>query len=309
MNLVLLAGMPRSGTTAVGRMLALAKGARCLHEPFNYHVGLKQIERYFEIPGTKSFSTAQLDEILNNVEALNLQFKRGLFPEEKGWRLWLKSVAGGRAVNSYRACRFDPTLKTIIIKDPLASFTADHLAQKRGIEVLVMIRNPWAVAGSFKRMDWAFDIPGIVARLQEIGLDYSALLPNLSDPDSHPSVSNAAVLWNILYATFRQWQQHSERIHLFNLEDIVTDPILTYTQMYRLAGLELDSHVVSQIEREYGRKSERTQPREKQAHDRDRNLQSVNQYWTTYLTESEVALVERINRDIWEDCLQTQAVA
>ncbi len=42
---------PRSGTIAVGRMLSFGRGVCALPEPFNYHVGLREMERYFEIPG------------------------------------------------------------------------------------------------------------------------------------------------------------------------------------------------------------------------------------------------------------------
>ena len=43
-QLVLVTGSPRSGTTAVGQMLALGRGVGTLHEPFNRLVGLKEIE-------------------------------------------------------------------------------------------------------------------------------------------------------------------------------------------------------------------------------------------------------------------------
>ena len=57
-RLILVTGVPRSGTTAVGQMLSLAAGAGALHEPFNYHSGLRHIANYFEIPGTVAFGLA-----------------------------------------------------------------------------------------------------------------------------------------------------------------------------------------------------------------------------------------------------------
>ena len=50
-RLVLVTGTPRSGTTAVGSILAAAPGARELYEPFNRHVGMVEVDVDFPVVG------------------------------------------------------------------------------------------------------------------------------------------------------------------------------------------------------------------------------------------------------------------
>ena len=50
-DLILVTGMPRSGTTAVGEVLSTAAGTAVLHEPLNYLVGLSDVPHYFAFPG------------------------------------------------------------------------------------------------------------------------------------------------------------------------------------------------------------------------------------------------------------------
>ncbi|MDZ7362312.1 MAG: sulfotransferase [candidate division KSB1 bacterium] len=299
-RLILVTGVPRSGTTAVGQMLALAPDAGALHEPFNYHSGLKNIEHYFEIPGSHSFSLARLDETIVQIKNLELAFKPGIFPSDKGLRRAVKYVIGARPLNSYRRLRLQPNLRTIIWKDPLACFTADHAAKQHEVKVLVTLRNPWAVAGSFKRMEWAFDLSDLAARLQQIGVDFCRELAGV-DETIHASVANAALLWRMIYSTLACWAQVNTRIRFLNLDDVVGDPVATYKKLYQLLALDWNGRIAAKIATYYRSESERSVPKEKKAHDSGRNLAEVNTYWRGYLTEAEKDFVGKLTKEPWSE--------
>jgi hypothetical protein len=299
-RLILVTGVPRSGTTAVGQMLALAPDAGALHEPFNYHSGLKQIEHYFEIPGAHSFSAARLDETIARIKKLRLAFKPGIFPSDTGLRRAVKYVIGARPLNSYRRLRLHPNLRTIIWKDPLACFAANHAAKQHEVKVLVTLRNPWAVAGSFKRMEWAFDLPDLAARLKQIGFDFGRELAGL-DRTIHASVANAALLWRMIYSTLARWAEANPRIHLLNLDDVVGDPVTTYSKLYQLLALDWSARIAAKIATHYRGESDRSVPKEKKAHDSGRNVAEVNKYWRGYLTEAEKDFVGKLTKERWSE--------
>lgn len=299
-RLILVTGMPRSGTTAVGRMLSLARGTCTLHEPFNYHVGLKEIDCYFEIPGAGTFSRQKLDHCVDRMRALDLSYKPGVFPGEGRWRRAAKRVVGGRAINSYRRCRLTPSLRTIIWKDPCACFTADIVTAAHGAEVVVTLRNPWAVAASFKRLDWGFDLDDISERFQVLGLDCPVRrMPAWSRRDE--SAINAAILWHLVYATLGRWAEGNEHIRLLDLDEVIEAPDQTYAKLYSLLDLAWDDRVAARIAARYATTSERRMPKEGKPHDMRRDLSTINRYWTDLLDSDEQALVGDVAGQLWQD--------
>lgn len=297
-RLILVTGAPRSGTTAVGRMLGLGKGVGTLHEPFNLLVGLREIEHYFEIPGTGGCSTEKFDACIQQMRGLRLRFKPGVFPRERGVRRWLKYWFGGRAHNSYRLCRLQPGLHTLIWKDPFAALAADRIAARHDIDVVVTLRNPWAVAASFKRMGWAFDLDDLHARLRECG----GVLP--AHPAAwglrHTPVANAALLWHVIYAPLLEWSRDNSRFVLLSLDQVVAAPVESYSKVYARLGLAWNDDIAERIKSNYTSASGEEQPQGQRAHDQRRDLGAVNTYWKGLLDEDERALVSEINASLWD---------
>jgi hypothetical protein len=300
-RLILVTGVPRSGTTAVGQMLSLAAGAGALHEPFNYHSGLQQIAHYFAIPGTAFFSIAQFDQVVAQIKNLELDFKPGIFPSDKGLRRAMKYVVGARPLNSYRRLRLSPNLRTVIWKDPLACFAANHAAQRHEVEVLVTLRNPWAVAGSFKRMEWAFDLVDLTTRLKQAGADFVPTCEARLDKNLHDPATNGTWLWRLVYSTLAQWAQANPRIHFVNLDDVVENPAATYAKLYKLLALAWNDHLAAKIAKYYQNESQRSTPKSKRAHDAGRNIADVNKYWRGYLAESEKEFVNEVAGAQWSE--------
>jgi len=301
LRILLVTGTPRSGTTAVGKMLSLGRGVCSLHEPFNYHAGLWEIERYFEIPGTGSFSQGKLDLCIQRIRSLDLGFKPGLFPEDQGLKKMLKKIVGSRARNSYRKCRVLPALSTIIWKDPFACFTADYISKAHGVDILVSVRNPWAVAASFKRMQWHFDLKDIAQRLRSVGLDFGFELHQLQNRRLNSAVISGIFLWQAVYSTVFDWSRSNERIIFVNVENIVTEPVETYSRLYDLLDLPWGDRVAARIGRSYRMGGGRDIPKGKRAHDRYRNIRAINVYWKHILDERERKAVGCATAKLWDD--------
>ena len=298
-RLVLVTGAPRSGTTAVGEMLALNRNVCTLHEPFNYLVGLRDIDRYFQIPGSDECSAQRIADYVEDFVNLRLRFKPGLFPREKGIRRAIKHVIGGRAVNSYRRCKMTPFLETILWKDPFACFAARELADRHNVEVLFTVRNPYAVAASFKRMAWGFDLDDIFRRLDSAGVFSLSDIADDVWARRSESAINGALLWLAIYSNLPAWQHHNSRIRSVNLDDLVTQPLATYQALYSKLGLTWNERVARRIGRAYDSRSSSEQPAELKAHDRQRDLTRINHYWQTILNDNERQVIERIATPLW----------
>jgi hypothetical protein len=301
-RIILVTGIPRSGTTAVGRVLSLGYRVGVLHEPFNEHVGLTKIERYFEFLDDSSLDLKKLDSCVRSIRALKLEYKGGVFPNETGIRKTLKFIISGRAINSYRLCRWNPFLNTIVWKDPFAGLVADYLSRAHDIDVLVTARSPWAVAASFKRMGWGFDLNDMVQRKKVCSAP--SLDCHLNTPDRSDSVPNSTMLWNLIYYSLLDWSRSNQRIHFVNLNDIILNPIETYERAYSALGLPWSASIRSKIRRAYSKRSGRNKPKEKKAHDANRDVRMINTYWQDILTEKEFKMAYEVNHELWEEMLK-----
>ena len=301
-RIVLVTGCPRSGTTAVGANMALAPGARYLYEPFNYDAGMTVITRFFEVPGTESLSMESFDRCVDNIRALRLRLKPGLFKEDRGLRRWVKSVIGGRNRLTYLACRLDWRLQTLIWKDPIAVFAAKAAAERHGIPVLVTTRAPVAVAASLKRMGWAYRLADLNRRLSSLGLGGDAIVAKYEDQLEHPAI-NGAILWRLAYANVLAWSRESPLIRLVDVQDVIDQPIATYRGLFGLHGLRWSAAVETRLARRYGKKSnaDAAPPAElpQRAHVTKRDLSKINVYGKKLLTEDEIAAVNDIAGDLW----------
>jgi hypothetical protein len=309
-RLILVTGTPRCGSTAVGRYLSLGTGVRPLYEPFNFYAGMIEVNQYFEIPGTQSFSYAQMDDCVAKLQSLNLNLKPGIFPKNKGWSRLLKSILGGRSKLYYRLCKLDPYLHTVIWKDPLACFTADYVSKHYPIDVIVPYRNPWAVASSFKRLNWSFNLEDIQSRLQEVGLDLNTSTKKTLNV--HPSVMNGSLLWHAIHLILTRWKQQNQKILFVNLDKIIEAPLLTYRMIYDVLSLSYSVSIENKIKRSYGKIFMRSQPQTNRPHDWNRNIQDINQYWAHSLTQPEIEYVHHLNNDLWQklqpECI-TQSIS
>jgi hypothetical protein len=299
-RLLLVTGCPRSGTTAVGRFLSLGWRTGTLHEPFNRITGLKQVEHYFAVPGAAGLTEQKLATWVHDLSALRLAFKREPYPGERGLRRLVKRLLGSRPAHSHRLCRANPLLDTIVWKDPFACFAARFLVTRLELPVLVTLRDPFAVAASFKRMGWAFDLDEIRTRQRTLGAGCA--------PESSPAweerarpVANAALLWQLIYSTLGAWMAEGVPLVMVDLDVLVARPVETYRALYERFGLAWSARTAARIERAYGRPGQRAQPRAGRAHDAGRALASVNRYWQGVLDPTEVDIVRSVTGALWEE--------
>jgi hypothetical protein len=153
---ILVTGMPRSGTTWVGRMLTASGEVGYINEPLNRSAS----------PGTFRISvdhwypyvTAENEErLLPRLEEA-LHFKYHLARELKQCRTrtdlhhTLKTWAG-----FVRSRKRRP-----LVKEPHAVFSVDWFTRRLGSDVVVTVRQPLAVVSSWKRLDWSFDFADLL---------------------------------------------------------------------------------------------------------------------------------------------------
>ena len=209
-----------------------------------------------------------------------------------------------------RIARVAPGLRTVVWKDPFAVHVAGHVAG-HGVPVLATVRNPWAVAASFKRLGWGFDVAELVGRLsaggRPVGVDARDLgdagdLDDLDDP-----VVNAAVHWRLAHESLLA---AGPGVHLVDLDAVIASPEQSFRRLYGLAGLTWTDRVTSAVAATYDAAAAGVSaaPAVDRAHVKERDVSAVNSYWTDLLDDDEVGRVDALCGGTWASVQQRFAV-
>lgn len=153
MNRVLVTGLPRSGTTFLGRVLSMPLSVAYVHEPLNVQCGLPGATESF-VSLNEPEHAALADEMAAMLE-LRGTLRGSVFPDDSFLRRAAKRAVGGRGPVYLRLARLPPRPQHLVIKDPFAIYSIDWFSE-RGCQTITMIRHPAALVGSFRRLGWSF---------------------------------------------------------------------------------------------------------------------------------------------------------
>ena len=242
---ILVTGSNRSGTTWVGEMLSHAGSLHQVYEPFN--PGLWPRWTATPIPHRNLYLCAEnegpwveeISDVLARRRALRAQVGDVRSPRDAG-RL---ARDAGRSVA--RHAQRGQTL----LKDPIAVFSTPWLADRFGLSVVAMIRNPAAFASSIKRLEWRFDFRN--------WLDQELLMRDLLHPFEdeikamvdHPAdlVDQAILLWRVHYAVIDRFRAEHPEWHFVRMEDLAADPVAGFRDLYGRLGLDFHADAEARI--------------------------------------------------------------
>jgi hypothetical protein len=275
-------------------MLALAPGVAYIHEPFNPRtsagISPAPFDRYFTVV------TAENEErYLPGLER-TLAFRYD-FGSQLGSQHAPRDLA--RAGRDF-ARSLPPRLSGArpLVKDPIALLSAEWLADRFGMEVVVLVRHPAAFAASLKRLGWSHDFGSFVVdgRLPEAVRKYEA---EIREQSQRPGdvFAQASLLWRILYGAVEGYRaRHPEWTYLRH-EDASADPLGTFELLYSKLGLELAPRARREIERATSASDNPAELRS--PHDVKLASAASLGRWRTHLTPGEIESLRESTRDVW----------
>ena len=283
-KLIIITGIPRSGTTIIGEVLGQVKGTDYIYEPFNQITGLKEVNEYFEIH-SKTKSVDLTTSFTDDLYKLKLKFKKNFYPEDTALKKIIKKLGFTRNNISYLRCKFLTRPEKLIVKDPFLYFLKDYFDEN--IKIIVTERTTEQIAASFKRMNWSFNVNKINEKLKSTGKNF---ISDIHTFDSSNSAINGALLDKLAKINRRT----SPNIYYVSMNDLIDDFTEGYRKIFSFIGLDFDNEISEYILK---RNSEKASVySNNKAHSRKRNVKSLNSYWKKILNEEEVSVIERIKR-------------
>ena len=235
---ILVTGSHRSGTTWTGRMLAVAPGVGYVPEPFSprrwpgwsrrpiphwyVHVSRENEDDYLPLVEDALAFRYPARSVLR-VRSARQAFQ---VAEEAPWALW----------NRLRDAR-------ALVKDPIALMSAEWLADRFGMEVVVMIRHPAAFAGSLLRLDWPrFDFRNWAEQplfLRDLAGPHEDAIRSF-DPERQDVLEEAILLWNVIHHVIRGYRERNPDWIFVRHEDLAEEPVKGFHDLFERLDLEWD---------------------------------------------------------------------
>ena len=286
---ILVTGAHRSGTTWVGKMLALAPGVGYVHEPFNPRFSAGRFDRYFTVVTRENEAryASELEHVLTFRYELGPRLRRRHRP---------KDVA--RTFRDFgRTQRVRRRHPRPLMKDPIALLSAEWLAQRFDMDVVVLIRHPAAFASSLKRLGWRHSFANFLddGRVPEVIEPYEEeIRAQAREPGD--LLSQAALLWRLLYNAVASFRERHEDWVFLRHEDVSLEPSGSFERLYERLGLELTETARAEIERASasGNPSALATP-----HAVELDSAASLGRWRDELTPQEIETLRERTRDVW----------
>jgi hypothetical protein len=293
---ILLTGSHRSGSTWIGKMIAESSSIVYIREPFNVShppgVGINSAEfsywYTYIYQGNEDCFYSPIKETLN--------FSYGLTKELKAKEA---KKALSKILKEFLAFRKNKLLgKRPLLKDPIALFSAEWLASKFDMNVVVLIRHPAAFASSLKQKNWSFPFSDFLKQTQLIKdhlYPFEADLKSYVD-GKYDIIDQASLLWKILHYMILKYQaNHSEWLFVRH-EDISEKPLPVFQDIFSYLDLEF-TEKISQVIREHSSASNPVEGSSDATHTLKRNSKDNIKSWKHRLTDTEI---ERIRTQVEE---------
>lgn len=243
---ILVTGTHRSGTTWVGRTLALHPRVEYVHEPFNAAtpsalVGLEPDHWFEYVPGSprrKEYERS-FDEFLR-ATPVDMAFRKGRMTglDAKTPLRFAKHLVLG----AYR--------DRLLLKDPLALLSAGWLYERYRLQVVCMIRSPLGFVASLKKAGWRFDFRELADQeqlMREVLHPFADEI--LEASEGHGDVvEEGSLLWNVLHFVILEYRQRYPAWTFVGYEDLATDPVPGFLSLYDRLSLRMDGRIERAIE-------------------------------------------------------------
>lgn len=291
---ILVTGSHRSGTTWVGRVLESSPTpAGYIWEPFNprHRLGTFPIRfpHYFHYlcavngePLRRPLAEMLAFRYRPATELRTLRSARDAGRMARDWGLFERNRRRGAAP---------------LMKDPIALFSSEWLADTFAMRVLVMIRHPASFAASICRRGWRHRFADFLDQpllMRDFLTPYEAEIRAASEHEPE-LLDEAILLWNILHGTVATLQERRPDWLFLLHEDVARDPLTHFRELYGQLGLEWSEAVEEKVRQTSSASNPSHSDRAGSIH---RNSAAHVSAWRAQLTAAEVDRIRRATEPI-----------
>jgi hypothetical protein len=239
---VVVTGIPRSGTSWVGKLLQASGELTYINEPLNpaHPPGRSPGVLCATVGHAYQYITAANEDgwlepfrdTLRLRYHIGAELRRNRSPYDLARRAKYATNFGAGRLRGRRP----------LLDDPYAMLASEWLARRLGCRVIVLVRDPAAIVSSWKRLGWTADLGALLGQ--------PLLLRDWLEPFRREMDAVAAVpedvagrvglLWRLLYLVVGEYERRCPRLWIIRYEDLASDPLSAFAGLYATLGLHFD---------------------------------------------------------------------
>ncbi|MEU0518613.1 sulfotransferase [Streptosporangium sp. NPDC006007] len=245
---VLVTGLPRSGTSWTGRMLAAGGELVYVNEPLNPQHPPGRCPGVLNAQVTHRFQyiCPDNDEVwlpaFTDTVALRYRFPAELRRNRSPYDL-ARMVRYGTAFALGRL-----TGRRALLDDPFALFSAGWFAERLGCRVVVLLRDPVSFVGSWQRLGWTVYFHELLEQplLVRDHPHLESLRPLVGCQDR---IAKAVALWRAARTVAVDLAARHPGIRLVRYEELAADPLEGFRRLYGRLGLTWSARAEKRVSR------------------------------------------------------------
>lgn len=247
---ILVTGSPRSGTTWCGQVLASQPSVFYVEEPFHQkhppgvceaefdrwfqHIGPYNEDEYYEaLQKTAELRYSAWRQARTAARGIQRKSKPGLSGIVEALTEWFR----------WTAARLSG--KRPLLKDPIALFSAEWIADRFDAQVVMMVRHPAGFVHSIQRAGWRHPIEHLTSQPALLDGVLSPIADELKEASARSLdiFEEAILLWKAVYCAVDVYRQrHPEWIIVRN-EDLAEHPMEEYRRLCSHLHLPFDTEM------------------------------------------------------------------
>jgi len=241
-------GLPRGGTTFVGKILSAPLSVDFIHEPFNPDCSIEGMDQLYVYTRPGLPNEPAVAEAVRSLRDYRARLRTGHYKNDRRLARLVKPIVGSRGPFYYRLARYNPWHETCVVKDPVGCLLTAYVVERFEFQGLVVVRHPIGVADSFSRL--GIDANRGLAELRAqpgfvedflTAEDRKLIAASYDDPRIA-----AAVLWRMLWRGLGH-QANATGTPVHRLEDLSAAPVDSFRRLYADFSLPWSPRVEKQI--------------------------------------------------------------
>lgn len=287
----MVTGAPRSGTTFVGKMLALPYHVAYVDEPFNSLTGVKGMDTWFPY---MTEAKNEHEQLVRDVIEGRASFKQSLI--RQGTNNPLRQLAREMFVSrenlEHRLDSYNPLKQRYLIKDPLAAFSSEYLHRQFDLHTVAVMRHPASMLASYKRLGWRFNLDDLKHQPALMDDHLHEIIGRVNARKVSP-IEEGSYLWVAINSVLEKYAKRNENMLLVRHEDISRDPLTEFFKMYQRYELPFTTRVQRRI-KEHTSADNTADPIGNVVHQLKRDSAENIHRWKKILTQKEIDLIHEI---------------
>lgn len=252
---IFITGVPRGGTTILGRMIAFSSDVNYLWEPFNlkYRVGVPDYYPFIgnDSSNEKKFFYSKLIQDTINLKNLNPVIT--INPHDSIIKRVGKKLGLNRTtflwytIPKIKKIFSNPNL--LLIKDPIGIFLSEYLITEFNFKIIVTVRHPAAVATSRKSLNWQFDF-NWWREQEDFYMEHFKKIDGKLEKYNLDFIHETSFHWLTCYSYIQKIKEkYPDSIMVLRHEDICEKPVHELEKVFNYIGLTNSSAIVNKIEK------------------------------------------------------------